>query len=103
MITDIKKQKNNKTKPALTAEELMRQFQKTNYCKIDDVREPLIARLSDGKLTAAEIADEVGIAITTFYKYKCMLMIETGVNFMAKDEASYFNRQLKKAGEKEII
>ena len=65
------------------------QTERTNYRKYPEVKDRLIAMCIEGKKSAKEMADELGLSIHTFYKYKSMAMVEYGHHFRTIDEVLY--------------
>ena len=74
-------------------------FRRNNYWKYDEVKEPL--RLCFEKdMTIAEAAKAVGISPMTVHKYKSMLSLENGKQYVSRDERAYLEIHIKGQGKK---
>ena len=80
--------KSGNTKQKLSATTAL-QTERANYRKYPEVKDRLIAMCIEGKKSAKEMADELGLSIHTFYKYKSMAMVEYGHHFRTIDEVLY--------------
>lgn len=63
-----------------------------NYYKYDETKKALESCLKEDR-RAAEIAKRVGISLPTLYKYKMMLSLETGNNYMTLEERLFLAKQ----------
>ena len=72
-------------------------FRRNNYWKYNEVKEPL--RLCFEKdMTIAEAAKAVGISPMTVHKYKSMLSLENGKQYVSRDERAYLEIHIKGQG-----
>ena len=69
-------------------------FRRNNYWKYDEVKEPLRACF-EKDMTIAEAAKAVGISPMTVHKYKSMLSLETGKQYVSRDERTYLEIHVK--------
>ena len=63
-----------------------------NYYKYEETKQALENCLKEDR-RAAEIAKRVGVSLPTLYKYKAMLSLETGNNYMTREERLFLVKQ----------
>ena len=61
-------------------------FRRPNFYKYEEVRSELIDLLSGGTHTAAQARQKLDLSPCTFFKYKALAQVETGLNLRTIDE-----------------
>ena len=68
-------------------------YKKPNFYKYDGVKDQLIPRL-DGSESSARLAKDLGLSISTFYKYKALAAaLHPGQTLMTLEEKIFKNKK----------
>jgi len=79
---------------AATKSMVPERFRKPNYYKYQRVKGPLIEML-DGSNTAAQVVEALHVSQQTFFKYKALAQLETGLDLKTLEEKIHLERNLK--------
>lgn len=72
-------------------EEDREKFKGPNYHKYLGVRDKLV-ELLDGTRTAREVVEDVDISQPTFFKYKALAQLDSGLRLMTKEESIHLKK-----------